>query len=138
MKLWIRRKTLDTVQNIESFVFTTAKNHIIDHLRKAKSNQKYKDSLVREINAHRPVALENLIYKDYTNQLDNILNELPPRQKEIFQLSRMNGLSHDEIASKLNISNKTVRNNLFEALQHIKSRINPETLSLIGFLLLCH
>lgn len=136
MKLWIRRNSLKDVQNTESFVFTMAKNHIIDHLRKAKSNITYKETLIREIRVQQPKAIDNIIFQEFAAMLDEILDELPTRQKEVFQLSRMKGLSHDEIADQLNISNKTVRNHLFEALQYIKTRINTDTITVIGMILL--
>ncbi|WP_236973531.1 RNA polymerase sigma factor [Membranihabitans maritimus] len=136
IKLWIRRKNLGNIQNIDSFVFTIAKNHVIDHLRKAKSDQLYKEALVHQIKTQEPKALDNIIYKDYKNILDGLLNDLPPRQREIFQLSRIKGLSHDEIAEQLNISNKTVRNHLFEALKYLKTQINLDTMSLIGIIIL--
>lgn len=134
MKLWIRRKTLGNVQNLDNFVFTVAKNHIVDHLRKAKSDQQYKESLMRQMKVHPPMGLDKIIYEDYKNILEGLLDELPPRQKEIFQLSRIEGLSHDEIASRLHISNKTVRNNLFLALKHIRSHINLDSLTFIGII----
>lgn len=137
MKLWIRRKTLQDVHNMESFVFTIAKHHVIDHLRKARTNQNYKEALVKQIKVEQPRALDNIIYKEYTTMLEEVLDELPPRQKEVFQLSRLNGLTHDEIATRLNISNKTVRNHLFEALQYIRARINTDSITLMGILILC-
>lgn len=136
IKLWIRRKNLDRVQNIDSFVFAIAKNHVIDHLRKAKSDRQYRAALVHQIKIQEPKALDDIIYKDYKNILDGLIKELPPRQREIFQLSRLKGLSHDEIAERLNISNKTVRNHLFEALKHLKTQINLDTLSMISIILL--
>jgi len=137
MKLWIRRKTLQDVHNMESFVFTIAKHHVIDHLRKARTNQNYKEALAKQIKIEQPRALDNIIYKEYTTMLEEVLDELPPRQKEVFQLSRLNGLTHDEIATRLNISNKTVRNHLFEALQYIRARINTDSITLMGILILC-
>src|SRR5690554_4277326 len=136
MKLWIRRKSLENVQNMDGYVFGIAKNHVIDHLRKAKTDRKYRDALEREMNIQQPLALENIIYKDYKGILEGLLEELPPRQKEIFLLSRMKGLSHEEIADQLNISSKTVRNHLFLALKHICAHMNTDAIGLIGILIL--
>lgn len=86
------------------------------------------------MNIQQPLALENIIYKDYKSILEGLLEELPPRQKEIFLLSRIKGLSHDEIADRLNISRKTVRNHLFLALKHIRSHMNTDAIGLFGLL----
>ena len=53
-----------------------------------------------------------------------MLEQLTPRQKEIFQLSREEGLTHDEIAKKLNISVHTVKNHMVTALAFINSHLN--------------
>lgn len=134
MKIWIRRKSLENIQNLDNYVFSMAKNHVIDHLRKAKTNRQYKDALQREIAVQQPLALDKIIYSDYKVILDKLLNDLPPRQKEIFLLSRMKGLSHDEIADQLNISTKTVRNHLFLAMKHIRSHMNTDTIGVVGML----
>ncbi|GAA5219934.1 RNA polymerase sigma factor [Membranihabitans marinus] len=137
MKLWIRRNTLKTVQNMDSFVFTIAKNHVIDHLRKAKSEQEYRNAIVQHIKIHSPKALDNIIHKEYQNTLNELLKELPARQKEIFQLSRDKGLSHDEIAEQLNITNKSVRNQLYYAMKYLREKTNLDTLSFIILFMQC-
>jgi RNA polymerase sigma-70 factor (ECF subfamily) len=53
-----------------------------------------------------------------------LLNELTPRQKEIYQLSREEGLSHDEIAKKLDISVNTVKKHMANTLAFLKSQID--------------
>jgi RNA polymerase sigma-70 factor, ECF subfamily len=53
-----------------------------------------------------------------------LLDELSPRQKEIFQLSREEGLSHKEIAEKLGISSNTVKNHLVTTLSFLKSKLD--------------
>lgn len=54
------------------------------------------------------------------------MNELSPRQKEIFQLSREEGLSHNEIAEKLGISTNTVKNHLVTILSFLKRGLGNE------------
>ena len=64
-----------------------------------------------------------------------LLNELTPRQKEIFQLSREKGLTHDEIAKELNISVNTVKKHMANTLAFLKTHIDT---SLMVNLLFVH
>ncbi|GAA5220229.1 RNA polymerase sigma-70 factor [Membranihabitans marinus] len=137
IKIWIKRESLAKVENIDNYIFTMARNHILDHLRKAKIDHNYRQQLHTEMFIQRPQALNNIIAADQEKYISRILNELPPRQKEIFELSRLKGLSHDEISEKLNISNKTVRNHLFEAMKYLRQKVNMDAIPFIIFLLHC-
>src|SRR5690625_6359515 len=91
-----------------------AKNQAIDyHRKKAKATISFEETSTLS-HSQSPNAILNLIEEDLISKLQHLLNTLSPRQKEIFILSRMKGFSHDEISFQLNISNKTVRNHLFE------------------------
>ncbi len=65
-------------------------------------------------------AMENQQIFDNTLR---ILNELPPRCKEVFIMHRFKGLSHKEIARQLNISSKTVENHMVNALLFLRKRL---------------
>ena len=66
---------------------------------------------------------EELQAKELNNYIDKIIEELPPKQQEIFILSRKENLSHKEIAELLNISERTVEVHIARAIRHIKSRL---------------
>lgn len=69
---------------------------------------------------------EELQAKELNNYIDKIIEELPPKQQEIFILSRKENLSHKEIAELLNISERTVEVHIARAIRHIKSRRIPD------------
>jgi RNA polymerase sigma-70 factor (ECF subfamily) len=62
----------------------------------------------------------NIHYQDLEKSVDKELEELPRRCKEIFTLSRREQLSNDEIATRLDISKRTVENQLTHALRHLR------------------
>ncbi len=68
--------------------------------------------------------------------MQSLLDELTPRQKEIFQLSREQGLSHDEIALKLDISVNTVKKHIANTLAFLKSQIDNEFIFNLLFIFL--
>jgi RNA polymerase sigma-70 factor (ECF subfamily) len=94
-------------------------------LRKRSNEKKYLDHLK---SIQHPVDSPNLIDEIHFNELNervqSLLDELTPRQKEIFQLSREEGLSHEEIAKKLDISINTVKKHMVNILAFLKSHID--------------
>ena len=68
--------------------------------------------------------------------LGKAVNQLPPQQKKVFELSRMQGLKHVEIARQLNISGETVKKHIMEALRNVKSYLASHGQTEVSILLL--
>lgn len=136
IKIWESRKIIDSYSSFESFIFTIAYNSTISLLRKRVTEKKYLEQIKyrQQINNSEDIINE-IHYNEMNERVKSLLNQLTPRQKEIFILSREEGLSHEEIAKKLNISSNTVKNHLVSALAYIKSHIDS---SLIINLLFIH
>ena len=125
VKIWENRNKIDIYSSFESFLFTITYNAAINLIRKRINEKKYLEHLksIQEVNS--PIELSDEIqFKELNEKIESLLNELTPRQKEIFQLSRGEGLTHDEIAKKLNISSNTVKNHLVSALKYLKSNLD--------------
>jgi RNA polymerase sigma-70 factor (ECF subfamily) len=125
VKIWESRNKIDAYSSFESFLFTIAYNTTISLLRKRTSEKKYLEHLQ---SLQHPDDLPDLIDEIHFNELNDrvqlLLNELTPRQKEIYHLSREEGLSHDEIAKKLDISVNTVKKHMVNTLAFLKSQID--------------
>ena len=67
--------------------------------------------------------IDDLYYKDLNKKVQALIEQLTPRQKEIYRLSRDNGLTHREIAAQLSISENTVKNHLVTILKFLKSNV---------------
>lgn len=133
VKIWESRNKIDAYSSFEAFLFTIAYNTTISLLRKRITEEKY---LKHMQSLQQPDSTTDLIdeihFKELNDQVQTLLNELTPRQKEIFQLSREEGLTHDEIAKKLGISVNTVKKHISNTLSLIKSRIdNTMTVNLL-------
>jgi len=125
IKIWETRNKIDIFSSFDSFIFTIAYNSTINLLRKRVSEHKYQDRLksVQQITEADQI-IDEIYFKEISTQLQLTLDKLTPRQKEIFQLSREDGLTHEEIAKKLNISVNTVKNHMVTTLAFIKSHID--------------
>jgi RNA polymerase sigma-70 factor (ECF subfamily) len=131
LKLWENYKTLKKESSFKSYLFTIAYNEICNLFRKRNYLQKFiNDTLYA--NSQSSSETENGIdYKSVLEQVQQILDKLPERQRIIFMKSRNEGKSTKEIATELGLSPGTIDNYISETLKSIRSRLNSENLSLI-------
>jgi len=125
IKIWEARGKIDVYASFESFLFTIAYNSTMSLLRKRVSESKSREYLKsqQQIDTADQV-IDEIQFKELNQKVQNLLNQLTPRQKEIYLLSREEGLTHQEIAQKLKISESTVNNHLVTTLKYLKSRID--------------
>ncbi len=121
--VWEKRQIIDHNQSFKSFLFSVAYNVTMDRFRLRIRDRKYRDYvLMNAISFYDGEQL--LVSKDLFHNVENIVEELPPRRREIFTLRQIKGLSYKEISKELNISVKTVENNINLAIKYIKGRIS--------------
>ena len=125
IKIWQSREKIDIYASFESFLFTIAYNSTMSLLRKRMNETKSREYLksLQQIETAEKV-IDEIQYKQLNQKVQNLLNQLTPRQKEIYLLSRDEGYTHEEIAQKLNISESTVNNHLVKVLKFLKSHID--------------
>lgn len=135
VKIWESRNKIDVYSSFETFLFTIAYNTTMSLLRKRSSEKKYLDHLKTIQVNNSPDLIDEIHFNELKEKVQSLLNELTPRQKEIFQLSREDGLTHDEIAKKLNISVNTVKKHMVNTLAFLKSHIDNSLL--VNMLFIC-
>jgi len=136
LKLWLNRKTIDTNQNFETFLFSIARNMVIDVMRKRFNKQKYLDELhsqLKYLNEDGNCTYAHVEYSELENRIYNLIEQLPEQRKKIFKLSRMEGLTYKKIADKLEISENTVDSQIRNALSFLRKEMNY-FLSLLFFI----
>lgn len=121
MQLVGRQSKLSEIDNLESYVFTMARNAIHRNYRKIQQNQELKAELLRNMAKCIPDCGAQIEEAETERFVYDIVEQLPERQKEVFLLSREKGLTHKEIAEKLNISSNTVKNHLVQALKTLRA-----------------
>jgi len=122
VKVWEARSKLDIYSSFESFLFTIAYNSTISLFRKRVCEKKYLEYLKLLQHLEKaPDLIDEIQFNDLNSKVQTLLNELTPRQKEIFLLSREEGLSHEEIAKKLDISVNTVKKHMVNTLAFLRS-----------------
>ena len=125
IKFWNKKDQIDSVKNMDAWLYTLAKNHLNDHYRRLATEKKYQESVWNEMERHSNSVMKEIYKKELEAEIAALVDTLPPRQKEIYILSRKGGLSLDEIAEKLEISPNTVKNHLVQALKVIRNGLKP-------------
>jgi len=137
IKIWKARDKIDVYSSFESFIFTIAYNSTISMFRKKTKEKKYMEHLRSLQQVEKaPNLTDEIYFNELNDQVQTLLNELTPRQKEIFQLSREKGLSHEEIAKKLNITVNTVKKHMVNTLSFLKSHLDTNLITSLLFIYL--
>lgn len=124
IKLWMNKERLAEVENLDAYVNTITRNHILNNLRKVAYEQTFLEDLIREQSVNSEKVSDPVLYNELLNLVHRAIQQLSPQQKKVFQLSRTEGLKHAEIAAQLNISRSTVKDHMVEALRSIKAFLN--------------
>jgi len=136
IKIWEKKETIDLSKSFKAFVFTIAYRNVIDYVRRKetlaienKSDKLYYDESFISLDSAEDILKRHDLESIYAKALDT----LPPKKKEIFILSRHEGLSNKEIANKLGISIKTVEYHITDILSALKDYFIKAEISIILF-----
>jgi len=132
--LWKNRKDLRSDTNLQSYFFTIAYNLIKKHFRKRDYHQQFLDSCGSAVENSDRASYESVEYQSVLEQIDKVIDTLPPRRREIFIKSRKEGMNSNDIATELGLSRGTVDNQISEALKYIRTQLKSEHLSILLFL----
>ncbi len=125
LKLWENSKTLEAINNIETYLYISVRNKSINILKK---EQKFHFDLLEDCHIqladYKPSAESDLIELELFGALNEVVMQLPPKCKIIFKLIREDGLNRNEVAQVLNISVKTVDNQIAIAIKKIAEKLN--------------
>jgi len=133
--IWSERENIQVTVSLKSFLFAAVRYRVIDHIRKNVTRKQYASMLSHLSDAITADAEEELVSKNLHYTLENVVETLPSRTKQIYRLSRNRHLAVKEIAGELGLSEQTVKNQLSTALHHL--RLSWDKLSiLVAFFLL--
>lgn len=136
LKLWERRELLESI-SLSSFLFMLVRNHSLNFLKHKQVSDAVQQRLPDTETAERlymkdfvPDPSVCLQQKELSDSIDQIMEELPPKCKEVFLLSRLKGLKNREIAVRLNITEKVVEKHISRALKRFREGLQRYTLLL--------
>lgn len=122
LKLWSIRETISSIDYPGSFLFRMVANRTKDYLRKRGHEVKLQQHLVHFLQHVNTNTTEELVdYQMGEKLFRQAVQQLPAQRALIYRMRHEQGLTYDEIASQLNLSKNTVRNQLNLALQNIRA-----------------
>ncbi|WP_207421116.1 RNA polymerase sigma-70 factor [Desertivirga brevis] len=119
IRLWENREILPEDVPVNVQLFRMARTILIDELRKESVRFNHLNLVAETSPAF--TSADPVAEKDVLRHVYLAIEQLPPIRKNIFKLSRFNGLSNKEIAEMLDLSPKTVENHIYNALKQLKA-----------------
>ncbi|MCG8306365.1 MAG: RNA polymerase sigma-70 factor [Cytophagales bacterium] len=123
-RIWEKKDNIDENQSFSSYVIQAAKHRIFNGFRKKVNEQAYLDFIIYADDSSKNFTQLDVEYKEIKNKAEVAIDAMPPKRQEIFRLSREAGLKNKEIAEKLQISVKTVENQMGQALKFLRKELN--------------
>ena len=137
IRVWITREKLDDVQHFESWLYKIAKHIFLDHLRKHLVAARESDLSAVELITDDLSAQNKLELNELQQHINNAISYLPAQMQTAFKLSRFQGLTHEQIARKMNISKATSQNYVARSLIVIRRHLLQYLGQFLLFFLLC-
>lgn len=120
IKLWDNRAALGGINNIRAYLYTITRNLTHDHLRKQVLRESNRDFLSTYFSLNTSTPQQLLENKELGHKLNAAIQKLPEYQRNVFNMSYIEGLSHKEIAQKLGITPLTSRVYLVRAINLLR------------------
>lgn len=122
VKIWEKRELIKENENFKGLLFIITRNLIFNRHKKNVNEEVYKITVLSAMEESYDPE-EEIEARSLSEYIDKLIEELPPRRREIFNLSRRKHKSYKEIAEILHISEKTVENQISEAIRYLKKNV---------------
>jgi RNA polymerase sigma-70 factor (ECF subfamily) len=124
LEVWRRREQLGGEESPRAYLIRATRNRALNHVRHLRVQQRGAPYVA--MRTEEPAeAASRLVQAELDAALHDAVADLPPRCREVFELSRVHGLSYAEIARALEISVKTVEAQMGKALRTLRERLAP-------------
>ncbi|SMC37558.1 RNA polymerase sigma-70 factor [Pedobacter africanus] len=125
ISLWTNRQRLAIKGSLRSYLQAAVKYKVINYFKSAIVKDKYQEDMFFLAEGQMELSAENkLMVKDMNKEIDEALQALPEKMRQIFRMSRMQEKTIREIAAELGLSVQTVKNQISAALKMLKERLS--------------
>jgi RNA polymerase sigma-70 factor (ECF subfamily) len=125
LEVWMNRENLPVHSSLKAFLMTATKHDCLDYLKHKKIEANYAGHYLETNQDAYEDIFNELVSKDLQKSLDLAINKLPTQCRAVFLMSRFRYMSYKEIAVELNISIKTVENQIGKALKIVRKELDP-------------
>lgn len=137
--VWQSRRFINPDASFSSYLYTIVRNRILNQLRDSANQDKLREQILSQAVNYSNETKDEILVNDLRQFISRALQQLTPRQREIFEMSRERQMSHREIAEALGISVNTVQESISISLRTLRAYLEKN--SIVGaelvLLLLC-
>lgn len=123
VKIWEKRDSLTRIDNFPAYLHVITRNMLINQLQKKIPVFNQDELTPQAVLPDRHLLHQQLDYRELTVLISKAIAQLPPRQQQVYRLSREQGLNHQQIAKELSLSYDTVREHMSKALKNIRASL---------------
>lgn len=127
--VWEKNEKFHSYLSFRAFLYTSVRNTCLNRIKHRKVEEKYVDYSIRHTEESQNEEY-NMLEEELYRQLFQVIDELPPRCREVFLL-HLDGKKNEEIATKLRITLLTVKTQKKKALRYLRERLGGYTLLLL-------
>ena len=127
--LWHNRYQFDIRTSLKTYLYTSVRNLTLNYINRSKQKDRYLQSLVSFFEKGVMNTEEQVLFKEFSDRIDRQVERFSPQMKQIFVLSRNEGLSNKAIADELGITDHAVKKAINRALKVLRG-----VLSVLAFL----
>ncbi len=133
LTLWQKRAHLVLNTSLSSYLYTAIRNRVFNRMSHQKIVARYADSIVNFMETGHAVTDELIRAKELAIIIEQEIAALPPKMREVFLLNKREELSYKEIALKLDITDKTAKQQVYNAVKNLRLKITS-IMSILPFL----
>ena len=126
LKIWASREKLVVTGSLKSYLYKSVYHQSLNYIEKEKKRKQYEQLAVIEQDQSSDKTDDNLIVSEVRLAIREAVRKLPPKRNLVFVLHRQHGLSVKEVAAVMNISPKTVENQMTEAMKFLREKLNQK------------
>jgi len=135
LKIWQKRKEIDTGKSFQSYLFTIALNVIRKQFNKLSASNLLKHDLLISFAENKETFDDKDDFNEMVNKLEVLIQQMPERRRKIFRMKKLEGKSQKEIADKFDITPKTVEYHITESMKFLKKEFDK--LRMKGMIFFC-
>ncbi len=127
VSLWVKREETEVTSNVKSYLLRSVHNHCLNHFKHLKVREAHASEEIHR--ADTSEAHDSLEQAELSERVNELIAQLPEQCRKVFLLSRHDGKKYKEIAEELDISVKTVENQMGKALRIMREGLRPHVSS---------
>ena len=125
VKLWEKRRVIMIAKTVLGYLMSSCKNEAFNYLKMEKTRQKYENQYAEDYHQAQTYELKAGDGTEISQVVNKAIEQLPDKCRQIYTMSKKEGLSYQEIAAFMKISEKTVENQIGIALRKLREALRP-------------